>query len=273
MEESRPVISSYRILDLAGNVEVEVGRAELRRRFNRDGIVVLPGFLSEPQLIPLRREMEEHYAPLAATAATAHNGSGVLASFECDVMVWAPLAEGNAEFIILNEMAALADVTEALLDRGYNTNPKGLVMYSVGGGRGQAWHQDCPPGGPESKEFNLNRLFYTEDVALEDGAIVFVPGSHLLGRIPSGGHQEPIEGEITLEPRAGTLVLLHGHVYHRVTPNLNMKPRTSINLRAYPAGIDATVTCIGVYRNGDVNFCETFKQHDGKPAELVATMR
>jgi hypothetical protein len=66
---------------------------------------------------------------------------------------------------------------------------------------------------------------------------------------------------------------LHGHVYHRVTPNLNMKPRTSINLRAYPAGTDADVNCIGIYRNGDVNFCETFKQHDGKPVELVAQMR
>jgi hypothetical protein len=44
-------------------------------------------------------------------------------------------------------------------------------------------------------------------------------------------------------------------------------------LRAYPAGTDAAVNCIGVYRNGDVNFCETFKQHDGKPVELVANMR
>lgn len=252
---------------------MEIGAAELRQIFERDGVVVLPGFLSETQMIPLRRELEAHYAPLAATAATSHNGAGLLAKFECDVMVWGPLGDKNAEFIALNALPNLADVTEAVLDAGYSTNANGLVMYSVGGGRGQAWHQDCPPGGPESKEFNLNRLIYTDDVALEDGAIVFVPGSHRFGRIPSGGHQEPITGEITLEPRAGTLVLLHGHVYHRVTPNLNMKPRTSINLRAYPSGIDATVTCIGVYRNGDVNFCETFKQHDGKPAELVATMR
>ena len=183
------------------------------------------------------------------------------------------MSEGNAAFVALNEMRELAEVTEALLDGGYTTNPNGLVMYSVGGGRGQAWHQDCPPGGPECKEFNLNRLIYTDDVALADGAVVFVPGSHRFGRIPSGGHQEPIEGEITLEPRAGTVIFLHGHVYHRVTPNLNRKPRTSINLRAYPAGTDAAVNCVGVYRNGDVNFCETFKQHDGKPAQLVANMR
>ena len=265
--------TTYTIFDVAENREVEVSEAELRQRFDRDGVVVMPGFLSEPQILPLRRELEAHYAPLAATAATSHNGAGVLAKFECDVMVWAPLSEGNAAFVALSEMRILAEVTEVLLGTGYNTNPQGLVMYSVGGGRGQAWHQDCPPGGPEGREFNLNRLIYTDDVTLDDGAIVVVPGSHRFGRIPSGGHQEPIEGEITLEPRAGTVIFLHGHVYHRVTPNLNSKPRTSINLRAYPAGTDPAVNCVGIYRNGDVNFCDTFKQHDGKPAELVANMR
>jgi hypothetical protein len=265
--------ATYTIFDFTENRELKIGKAELRQRFNRDGVVVLPGFLTEQQMLPLRRELDAHYAPFADTATTSHNGAGILAVFECDVVVWAPLKEGNAAFLALNEMSELAEVTESVLDAGYTTNPQGLVMYSVGGGRGQAWHQDCPASGPESKEFNLNRLIYTEDVTLADGAIVFVPGSHRFGRIPSGGHQEPIEGEITLEPRAGTVVLLHGHVYHRVTPNLNRKPRTSINLRAYPAGTDSTVNCIGVYRNGDVNFCETFKQHDGKPVELVATMR
>jgi len=273
MKSPSPSATTYTIFDFAENREAQISKTELRQRFDRDGVVVMPGFLSEPHMLPLRRELDAHYAPLAVTAATSHNGSGVLAKFECDVIVWAPLKEGNTAFIALNEMRELGEVTEVLLDAGYQTNPQGLVMYSVGGGRGQAWHQDCPPGGPESQEFNLNRLIYTDDVALADGAIVFVPGSHRFGRIPSGGHQEPIEGEITLEPRAGTVVFLHGHVYHRVTPNLNRKPRTSINLRAYPAGTDASVNCIGVYRNGDVNFCETFKQHDGKPVELVADMR
>lgn len=273
MYSSSPPTEPYTIFDFAENREAKISKAELRHRFDRDGVVVMTGFLTEAQMIPLRRELDAHYAPLAATAATSHNGAGVLERFECDVMVWAPLKDSNAAFMALNEMRELAEVTEALLGTGYSTNPNGLVMYSVGGGRGQAWHQDCPPEGPESKEFNLNRLIYTDDVELADGAIVFVPGSHRSGRIPSGGHQEPIDGEIALEPRAGTVIFLHGHVYHRVTPNLNMKPRTSINLRAYPAGTNPDVNCIGVYRNGDVNFCETFKQHDGKPVELVAKMR
>jgi ectoine hydroxylase-related dioxygenase (phytanoyl-CoA dioxygenase family) len=140
-------------------------------------------------------------------------------------------------------------------------------MFSVGGGRGQAWHQDCPSG--ESTGFNLNRLIYPEDVTLEDGGIVAVPGSHKLGRIPPGGHQDPMSGEVLLTPAAGTLILLHGHVYHRVTPNLNQRPRLSVNFRAFPVGVSADVTCVGVYRNGTVNFCDKAKQHDGTPAMKV----
>jgi ectoine hydroxylase-related dioxygenase (phytanoyl-CoA dioxygenase family) len=259
----------YTITDLRTNQPVKVTPDELRTRFERDGVLVIPNFLSDAQMQPLRREMEAHYAPRAASAATSHQGNGQYAQFECDVLVWMPLGEGNAEFIKLNELPALRHVTEEVIGPGYTTSKAGLVMYCVAGGRGQAWHQDCPPDTSDPKAFNLNRLFYTSDVSLQDGAIVFVPGSHRMGRIPPGGHQDPIEGERVLEPRAGTLVLLHGNVYHRVTPNLNNKPRTSINIRTYPAGTPTSVTCIGVYRNGDVNFCDTAKTHDGKPAVLT----
>lgn len=262
----------FNVLDLATDQLVQVTGEELRARFDRDGVVILPGFLSDADMAPLRDELAVQYAKRAAQAKTSHNGVGKYAKFECDVMVWAPIAEKSQSFLALNASAKLDDVTIATIGPGYTTSQSGLVMYSVAGGRGQAWHQDCPPDG-DPRAFNLNRLFYTDDVSREDGAIVFVPGSHRMGRIPAGGHQEPIAGERALEPRAGTLVLLCGHVYHRVTPNLNDKPRTSINLRAYPSGVPSSVTCIGVYRNGDVNFCDTNKQHDGKPAPMSpATM-
>jgi ectoine hydroxylase-related dioxygenase (phytanoyl-CoA dioxygenase family) len=264
--------ASFTVLDLSSNQAVQASADDLRARFDRDGVLIFPGFLSEAEMAPLRREMEKHYAPRAATAATTHNGAGKYAKFECDVLVWGPIAENNAEFLALQANARLNDVTTIVVGEDYTKSASGLVMFSVGGGRGQAWHQDCPspePGAPESRAFNLNRLFYTDNVTLDDGAIVFVPGSHRMGRIPPGGHQDPIAGERALEPTAGTLVLLHGHVYHRVTPNLNMKPRTSINLRAYPKGTPTTVTCIGIYRNGSVNFCESNKQHDGQPAVMA----
>src|SRR4028119_2349393 len=122
MRSLSPSEPAYTIFDFADGRETEVSGKELRQRFDRDGVVVLPGFLTEPLLLPLRRELAAHYAPLAAKAATSHNGAGVLARVECDVMVWAPLQDGNAAFVTLNEMRELAEVTEALLDAGYNAN-------------------------------------------------------------------------------------------------------------------------------------------------------
>jgi ectoine hydroxylase len=255
----------FQVLDLQSNRRLEETAAALRQRFEREGVIVLLDFLSESEIAPLRSQMDIHYASLSEETLSTHFGSRTeTKKYACDVISWDPVAKGNAEFMKLAAQSRLAEVTEAALGEGYSAKGS-LVMFSVGGGRGQAWHQDCPPG--ENEGFNLNRLIYANDLTLEDGAIVFVPGSHRFGRIPSGDHQSYIEGEVLLTPRAGTLVLLHGHVFHRVTPNLNMKPRTSINFRAFPAGVSPDVTCVGIYRNGTVNFCDKPKQHDGTPSE------
>jgi ectoine hydroxylase len=256
----------FAALDTPTLQAVQLDPHEVRQRFETWGAIVLPGFFSKEELSPVNKEMRRHFAKyekgsLQFTSAHARKNEN---AFDCDVIPWEPLREENGIFRALHENEKLHRVTEAALGSGY-TAPGSLVMFSVGGGRGQAWHQDCPSS--DSTGYNLNRLIYTEDVDLEDGAIVFVPGSHRAGRIPPGGHQEPMVGEITLTPRAGTLVLLHGHVYHRVTPNRNLKPRTSINFRAFPEGVSPDVTCIGVYRNGDVNFCDKPKFHDGTPAQ------
>lgn len=203
---------------------------------------------------PLNRAMEDYFAPMAAAAEShAHGNLDKTKAFECDVIAWDPVREGHPAFAPLMEDSSLREATEAVIGDDFHTSTS-LVMFSVGRGRGQAWHQDCPSD--DSGLFNLNRLLYTQDVGEENGCIVVVPGSHKAGRIPPGGHQEPIDGEVRLSPKAGTLVLLHGHVYHRVTPNHTDQPRLSVNLRAYPHGVSEDVTCIGVYRNGTVDFCE-----------------
>ncbi len=237
---------------------------DLRAIFERDGVVLFPEFYSEEDLAAANRELEIHFAPIEQEAREMVSVEQRANKYGCDVIPWNPVGDGNQVFTDLREEPRLVAATEAVLGEGFSA-PSSLVMYSVGGGRGQAWHQDCPAG--EQAGFNLNRLIYNADVTLADGAIVFVPGSHKSGRIPPGDHQEPMDGEVALEPRAGTLVFLHGHVFHRVTPNQNRKPRVSINYRAYPKGVDPDVNCIGVYRNAEVNFCDKRKNHDGTPAD------
>ena len=254
--------TSFPVQDIRTGEISETSAEELKVRFERDGVLVFPGFYSESDLAGPNRVLADYYAPIEA-AAQAESGEPVN-QFGCDVIPWNPTGEGNPVFLDLRAEPRMVAATEAVLGEGFSA-PSSLVMYSVAGGRGQAWHQDCPAG--EDKGFNLNRLIYNADTTLADGAIVFVPGSHKAGRIPPGDHQEPMDGEVSLEPRLGTVVFLHGHVYHRVTPNRNQKPRVSINFRAYSAGVDPDVNCIGVYRNAEVNFCDQRKHHDGTPAD------
>ena len=97
--------------------------------------------------------------------------------------------------------------------------------------------------------YNLNRLVYTRDLHDDiGGQTVVMPGSHRRGELPAGEPHENLEGQVVLSPRKGTLVLLHGHTWHRVLP-VSGAFRFSTNYRACPAGTPADITDICVYRN------------------------
>lgn len=223
----------------------------MNQHFERHGYLIIEDFLDSKELEILNIALDAKYSQWQQEAKKVHDLGD---QFACDVLAWDPVQEGHPVFCDLAGNPRLAEVTEEVLGKGFGTQTS-LIMFSIPRGRGQAWHQDCPP--EESGLFNLNRLIYPRDATIEKGAIVIVPGSHKRGAIPPGGHQESIEGEIVLTPKAGTLILLHGHVYHRVTPNLTDEPRNSVNFRALPQGVPDWVTCIGVYRDGRARFCAT----------------
>ena len=103
-----------------------------------------------------------------------------------------------------------------------------MVMFSKQGTAGQAWHQDCSPD--QAQIHNLNRLAYTSDISEEcGGQTVIVRGSHRKGLLPAGDPVGHFNDEVVLTPRKGTLILLHGHCWHRVLPILK-GGRVSTNL-------------------------------------------
>ena len=70
-----------------------------------------------------------------------------------------------------------------------------------------------------------------------------------MGReISKGDPHEDLEGQITLSPKKGTLVILHGHTWHRVLP-VKGEYRLSANSRTIPKDTPEDVTDIAVYRN------------------------
>jgi ectoine hydroxylase-related dioxygenase (phytanoyl-CoA dioxygenase family) len=215
---------------------------ELVTTFEHEGYIVVEDFF-EPQLMDVLDELVRRH--FGADPEYFHNKQ-FLARSKTDVIPWFPQDEGVAAFDAIDADSRLEKLTNAILGDGWR-NLYCMVMFSKAASKGQAWHQDCSPDDAET--FNLNRLVYTRDITDETGGeVVVVPGSHKRGLLPPGNPTGEFEGQVALRPRKGTLVLLHGHVWHRVLP-VKGAPRISTNYRAVPAEAPDDVTDVCVYRN------------------------
>jgi len=168
-----------------------------------------------------------------------------------DVIPWFPQLEGISAFDIAKNDKSLVALTEAILGEGWSTLYS-MVMFSKKNSKGQAWHQDCPP--EDKSQFNLNRLVYTMDI--DDslgGKTLLMPGTHKGGAITVGDINEDFPEQVVLSPKKGTLVMLHGHTWHRVLP-VSGDYRVSTNYRCCPAGTAENITDVCVYRNMRYDF-------------------
>jgi ectoine hydroxylase-related dioxygenase (phytanoyl-CoA dioxygenase family) len=87
------------------------------------------------------------------------------------------------------------------------------------------------------------------DVTSETGGEVFVlPGSHKRGALTDGPVFEDFPDQVKVTPQRGTLILLHGHCWHRIG-EIKGSYRVSTNFRAAPCGVPEDVTDVCVYRN------------------------
>ena len=214
----------------------------LRQQFDRDGYIVLDGFFDGKLMEPIDRLIHAHFGE---TPAFQHNDE-FLSKSQTDVIPWFPQQQGVSDFDAIESDKNFRGLSEAILGEGWYEQSC-MVMFSGRGSSGQAWHQDCPPEDPQ--QFNLNRLVYTSDIKAESGGqVVVVPGSHKMGLLPAGDPLGQLQGQVVLQPRKGTLVLLHGHAWHRVLP-VKATTRVSTNFRAASATTPQGITDICVYRN------------------------
>ena len=213
--------------------------------FAEQGFVVLEDMFGAPFLGNLDHLIRSHFGQGDAPIAYQHPDA-FLTQSQTEVIPWFPTREGtHPAFNALENDATLATLTTAVLGPGWRSDYC-MVMASVPGSAGQAWHQDCAP--EPRGAFNLNRLVYTADVTEATGGQVgIVPGSHRRGVIPQGEPHGSLPGEVVLAPKRGTLILLHGHTWHRVWPVRTF--RSSVNCRALPSSAPNGITDICVYRN------------------------
>lgn len=214
----------------------------LATQFWKNGYLVIEDFFDPQIMDELNTIILEHFGMDPAWEHSAE----FLTKSATEVIPWFPIREGDARFEVLENDPRLQALTSAILGADWH-NLYCMAMFSKHGTKGQAWHQDCPP--ENAQHFNLNRLIYTHDINEETGGqTLIMPASHQMGPISVGEPHEELVNQLVLSPRKGTLILLHGHNWHRVLP-VGGAYRISINCRAIPAETPEDITDIAVYRN------------------------
>ena len=210
--------------------------------FWRDGYLVVDDVFDQVLMDEYQRLIVDHFGE---SPTFVHNEE-FLQKSATDVIPWFPQQDGYGVFDRVENDPRLQGLTTAILGQGWDALYC-MTMFSGRGTKGQAWHQDCSPD--DASAFNLNRLIYTEDLSPEvGGQTVVVPGTHRRGELTVGAIDEDFPDQIILTPRKGTLVILHGHTWHRVLP-VHGRYRVSTNYRCCPLGTPANITDICVYRN------------------------
>ncbi|EDY83814.1 Phytanoyl-CoA dioxygenase superfamily [Verrucomicrobiia bacterium DG1235] len=213
------------------------------KSFWKDGYHVIENAFDPELMDRLHAHISHHFSENLVSVQTDE----FTRASKCETLPWFPQRDSQiSDFDAVDSDTFLSKLTSAILGADWN-NLCSMVMFSPKGTQGQAWHQDCPPETPD--RFNLKRLIYTRDIVPEvGGELLLVPGTHRNQELPAGEPDVTFPGQIELRPKKGTLVLLHGHTWHRVLPVVGGH-RVSTNYRAAPATIEADVTDICVYRN------------------------
>lgn len=228
---------------------------QMKPEFWEQGYLVLENFFDEA----LMDSMDANIRAYFGDDPQFWHEEEFLKKSKTEVIPWFPQnpelneydAQSAAPFDQLETDDRMARLTHALLGDDWSALYC-MVMFSRKGTSGQSWHQDCSPDIPS--QHNLNRLVYTRDLSTEvGGQTVVMPGSHRMGILPVGDPHEDLAGQVVLNPKKGTLLLLHGHTWHRVLP-VTGGSRFSTNYRACPAGTPADITDICVYRNMRYSF-------------------
>jgi ectoine hydroxylase len=221
---------------------VAMNITKISKDFWQQGYVELVDFFDQGLMDKMQNIIVQHYG----SAPEFSHSPEFIDKSATEVIPWFPQQEGVKSFDEIEQDQSLIEISRQILGENWRTLYC-MAMFSRAGSKGQAWHQDCPP--ENANQFNLNRLVYTMDVGGEvGGEVLIMPGSHKVGELSAGKPDEDFKEQIVLTPKKGTLVLIHGHSWHRVLPIKNHH-RVSTNFRAMPADTPDDITDICVYRN------------------------
>lgn len=216
--------------------------------YNKNGFVIVEGVIPPEKLDELRRVTDDFVEQ--SRAATEHTAQfdlepGHTAENPRLRRLKAPETQHEVYDRMLRDDAVL-DVVEALIGPNIRHIGAKLNMKSPEGGSQVEWHTDWAFY-PHTNDDLLEVGIPLDDMALENGALMALPGSH---RGPEWSHHEDgvFVGAVSREHfniddaepflmKAGDISLHHVRALHGSAPNLSTRPRRLL-LQGY-AAVDA----------------------------------
>ena len=113
------------------------------------------------------------------------------------------------------------------------------------GGSSLPWHQDGGLFWGLDRDPELQLWTALDDVPLHGGCVEVVPGSHRAGLVRPIGGVVPQGRTAAVEPvplpaRAGEVILIHNHVWHRSQRSTSGQPRRALTVCYLPASTRCT---------------------------------
>ena len=217
-------IITYRILnsfraDPIREVDVYATPEEIDL-FREQGYLVRPGLLAPAQTQRLRDALEEVASrEMDEGSATVSTGAGFGGLFLRHLM------EKHAAFLELFRYAPTLSVARAMLGPQVQVLPMtARVSYPDQLNQQTEWHihqrvHTVPPAPFFSFPHVLDALIYLDDLDEANGLLSVLPGSHLQEhrKVPMN-HRGDLPGQVDLRLPAGSVVMIHGNLWHRALP-------------------------------------------------------
>ena len=218
------MLNSQDLLSQLGIDRGVIGDAE-KAALDTQGFVVLPDLLSAEEIGHCKREIDE----LGRREGDAAGGEYTVCN------------DNAFRLHNLLEKSTVFDQLwlhpKVLACVGHVLPQFKLSMINVRGARpGQRaqklhadWRESCPAKG---EYYVCDAMWLLDDFLVNNGATRFVPGSHLLGKLPQevlSDRSAPVDGEVLLLARAGSVVVFNSHIWHAGTRNETAALRLTVN--------------------------------------------
>ncbi|NKB72263.1 MAG: hypothetical protein GKR89_34730 [Candidatus Latescibacteria bacterium] len=222
------VLNRHEAIHHPPEFEVDATAAELRQ-FAASGYLVRRQLLADDHLTQLREALDQ-----LETAEWERHRKNPPKERSWGIIL-RHLMDKDQVFLDLLKFAPVLSVARAMM--GPLVRLRGLsARISFPGAERQEtnWHQHLrvvsqplPPW--FSQPHAIDALIYLDDLDDDTGPVCVVPGSHAwLDRYPDCQVYDSIEGEEELRVPAGSMVMIHGNLWHRAMPTLVKKRRMLI---------------------------------------------